>query len=615
MSFLDGIIANEFIYEPYDGFCPDFSEFFDKLKFPKNYSSLNPKPNPPIKGGSWYLYNKEYMVVWYDSHLISPRKNSQMHAKIKLVNLNQPTYNNKEGTTNLSILYITVPINIMHYFFIGSVWKNGKAIKQVRFQEYLITATAEFEGKRNNVSYYPFYDKKNRQYNAPFLASLYTIEPDYNNYRYDQNQLISIQSDNIDFIIHPLQLFCSHYGLSSDIKRILVTYNWNEIQNRLYLDKNEPSLYPEKHVILPKYFVKKDSIFLYHLKYDKTTLERVKILNNEIKISIENKTPIKYPFWHKQEVQLRIRGIKLDNVILCAEIIGINQPEGDDITLVLHRNKKIDKENSQSNENENEKVISKTYKREVETEYLDSKITSTEPNNKTSQYIKKRFEELGKRRIIKTVQIQQKNNRLSQSKSILPKEATEFGFGDHYGTEGTVGLAVCYLDDTAQNKDIKLFKLWDMAKKFALLNKGSAHWFTPSKGFQDSDDLLFLSLDHDTVFSYPEIALVIRIILGNETFYILDFSQKSHDISMSGIAYKVSNDEDFIALDDIQKSKLAEIISEVVFSEQLPTDYISKQNEKGTKIATFRHPTAESSNWVFNAIKQLTYKGKGLSKP
>ena len=97
-------------------------------------------------------------------------------------------------------------------------------------------------------------------------------------------------------------------------------------------------------------------------------------------------------------------------------------------------------------------------------------------------------------------------------------------------------------------------------------------------------------------------------MLGDEKFYIVDFSQKSHDISMSGIAYKESNGEDFITLDDIQDSKLAEIISEVVHSEQLPTEYILQQNKEEMKIATFRHPSAESSNWAFNAISKLTHK-------
>ncbi|MDG2957410.1 hypothetical protein [Exercitatus varius] len=603
MSFVDELIGKEFTYEPYDGFCPDFSEFFDKLKFPDNYASLNPKPSPPIKGSSWYSPSYEYVVVWYESSLVFHRKNTQAHVKIKLVNLNNPTYE-KGDSIRLSTLFITVPIDILHYFFIGSVWKSGKAIKQVKFNEYLVTANQEFEGKRDNVSYSSFFDKEKHKYNKPFSPNLYTIESDCNNYIYDENQLIKIQQNDKDFIIHPLHLFSSHYGLSASIKRILVTYNWDEVTHRFHLNENEPSIFPAKHVLLPKYFVKKDSIFLYHLKYSEVTKLRTKILNNEIKFSHENQKPIKVPFWHDQEVQLKLRGIELENTILCAEIIGINQPVGDDITLVLHRNKKVDKENSQSNENE--KVITKTYRREVNTEYLGTKITDSEPDNRTSQSIKRRFEELGQKRIINTVNVQHQNNNPTQTKVIPPNEASELGFGDHYGSEGKVGLAACFLDDTSESKDLKLFKLWDMAQEFALFNNGKAHWFTPNLGFRNDDDLVFLSLEHDTAFAYPEIALVIRIILDDEKFYIIDFSQKSHDISMSGIAYKENNNEDFISLDNTQSSKLMEIICEVILSEQLPTEYISQQNEKEMKIATFKHPTAESSNWVYNGISKLT---------
>ena len=50
MSFVNKLIANEVTYEPYDGFCPDFSTYFNKLKSPDNHKELNPKPTPPIQG-------------------------------------------------------------------------------------------------------------------------------------------------------------------------------------------------------------------------------------------------------------------------------------------------------------------------------------------------------------------------------------------------------------------------------------------------------------------------------------------------------------------------------------------------------------------------------------
>ncbi|WP_237612857.1 hypothetical protein [Pasteurella multocida] len=70
-----------------------------------------------------------------------------------------------------------------------------------------------------------------------------------------------------------------HYGYSTDIKRILATYPFDEVRERLFIDKVVENLDVERYVVLPKYFVKKDAIFLYHLKYDEeTTGIRVKIL-------------------------------------------------------------------------------------------------------------------------------------------------------------------------------------------------------------------------------------------------------------------------------------------------------------------------------------------------
>lgn len=86
------------------------------------------------------------------------------------------------------------------------------------------------------------------------------------------------------------------------IKRILATYNWDNVRERFYLDENEASLHSQKHVLLPKHFVKKDSIFLYHLKYDPATLYKVKKLSQEILLSHQTHISINVPFWHTQPV-------------------------------------------------------------------------------------------------------------------------------------------------------------------------------------------------------------------------------------------------------------------------------------------------------------------------
>lgn len=80
-------------------------------------------------------------------------------------------------------------------------------------------------------------------------------------------------------------------------------------------------------------------------------------------------------------------------------------------------------------------------------------------------------------------------------------------------------------------------------KRFCFIKSWNCTLVYTKLGYRHDDNLASLSLERDTAFAYPEIVFMIRIILGNETFYIVDFSQKSHDISMSAIVYKVSDDK------------------------------------------------------------------------
>jgi len=94
--------------------------------------------------------------------------------------------------------------------------------------------------------------------------------------------------------------------------------------------------------------MERNIVFFYYLNYDKAvSLKLSKFLNDKIKLLHKNQKWIKVSFWHDQEVQFKLNSIELNDVVLCAEIIGINQLLGNDITLVLHRNKKIDDENTQ----------------------------------------------------------------------------------------------------------------------------------------------------------------------------------------------------------------------------------------------------------------------------
>ncbi|WP_223251347.1 hypothetical protein [Pasteurella multocida] len=490
---------DNFKREPYRGYCP------------RHLEKLFTKPHLDIRGNGYYYPDNEYVVAWYESDFIFKSRKAQAHAKVKLVNLTCSKYTGKNSAEYLSVLYISVPLNYLHYFTIGSIWKGGVAKEQFAFEEFYITVEAENQdGKRENLSIVSFGESKENGLEKPFDYTIYTISTEYHNYGDDLNRLLSISYQNQKFIIHPLHIFMMHYGYSTDIKRILATYPFDEVRERLFIDKVVENLDVERYVVLPKYFVKKDAIFLYHLKYDEeTTGIRVKNLVSQFRLNVRNqKHPIEIGFWHTQKVELKIRGIRLGNAVLCAEIIGLNQPEGEDITLVLSQSKREKSGNKTEEQNNevNNVPITRVYTREPELDELP--LTDNSPDNRTVEYNNRQFELLGRQRQIRALKKAREESN-QKMKALTPDEIDSLGVGESDGRNGKVGLAFCFLDDTPVGKSSKLYKLWQHAKAVAEWNHGEAHWYTPNLGFRNDDELLPVSLETNKCFDYPEIAIII----------------------------------------------------------------------------------------------------------
>ncbi|MCQ9120249.1 hypothetical protein BKG95_08435 [Rodentibacter pneumotropicus] len=588
--------------EPYRGYCP------------KHLKDLFTKPRLDIKGNGHYFSQNEYVVAWYESDFIFENRKAQVRAKVKLVNLTNPIYIGKDNAEYLSVLYISVPLNYLHYFTIGSIWKNGVAKEQFAFEEFYIMVKPENQdSERENLSMVSFNESSNSS-DKPFDYTTYTIPTEHHKYRDDQNKLLSISYQNQKFIIHPLHIFMMHYGYSTDIKRILATYSFDEVKERLFIDKVVNNFDVERYVVLPKYFVKKDAIFLYHFKYDEdTTGLRVKNLVSQFRLNVRNqKHPIEIGFWHTQKVELKIRGIRLGNAVLCAEIIGLNQPEGEDITLVQYQSKgqKSDSKTEEQNRDINNVPITRIYTREPELDELP--LTDNSPDNRTVEYNKRQFELLGRQRQIRALKKAREEHN-QRMKILTPDEIGSLGVGESDGRNGSVGLAFCFLDDTPVGKSSKLYKLWQHAKAVAEWNYGEAHWYTPNLGFRNDDELVPVSLETNRSFDYPEIAIIIRLEIHGETFFLIDFSMKHRDISMRGLGYKPDPDEDFLYETDMKKSGLSELLSAVHCYEHLPKEYLEDKNKGKTKLTTFNHSEADSSNWAYNAVQKLT--SKAITKP
>lgn len=88
---------------------------------------------------------------------------------------------------------------------------------------------------------------------------------------------------------------------------------------------------------------------------------------------------------------------------------------------------------------------------------------------------------------------------------------------------------------------------------------------------------------------------------------------KQRDISIRGLGYKPDPNEDFLYENDMDKSELSDLLSAVHHHEHLPKEYIEEKNKEKTKLTTFNHSEAESSNWAYNAVQKLT--SRAITKP
>lgn len=152
-------------------------------------------------------------------------------------------------------------------------------------------------------------------------------------------------------IVNCMEFYRASYGFSLELKRVLMTYPYQT--NSGQKDSIEAILLPvvinpqannnEWEVVKPSFrFVKKDSLFLAHLKYDAYTQSVIKKLANErIQgwLSHANTPKNMYaflsvePWTNDNDVKMVAKGISTPNGFLALQILGISEPHGNDILL------------------------------------------------------------------------------------------------------------------------------------------------------------------------------------------------------------------------------------------------------------------------------------------
>lgn len=553
--------------------------------------------------GGRYFKDDEYVATWYENRLSLDK--SKTLVEVTFINLTHPTYTNKKtGEEYQSFFKIALPINYLHKIPFGSIWKNGESEYKFKLKEFKVTFS-----KSKGLAYKALWTDKESPH--PFEADKYVYPSYLRAFKGDGNRLLVIkpEGDSKSYIVHPLHFFMAHYGYSSELKRILMTYNWQKVEEKLKLNEQ----FEYKGVFIPRSLSTKDAVFLYHLKYDAYTKAVVKDVTAKIIFSKGQENP-KYfiPCWHDQPITLSFYGIELGNSVLCCQITGISQPQGEPINLYYHSAIKTNKGGEGQKDGELQ-YRTRKQEREHELEKLDIALDNV--NNLVTADVIEHLKLLGEERAINRVQLVQEAEKSGKVKFLNYDEPENYGVGEKQGKTGNTGIANCFYD-IPSNQEIegksRLDTVWEHAKRLRNEQGAQVYWYTPKLEFNESDRFTLVSLEKilDSLEQYyPVAALILRIDVRQRTFFVLSFPARNEkeNSGFSSVVYEPKNIQQFLSGEGDVYSRdenLFKLLIEIISSEGVSSDYVD--SKKG-KMSLFRHVEAKktNNNWVWNGVRKL----------
>lgn len=285
--------------------------------------------------------NRLYLLWWYAA-LVKGSESGQNNLQVLFREILDRT---DTGLELGEIVKEILPLPLLGQYRIGSIWINGKSVKEVHYPvvEFKVSFTEGcWRYKTFNAQ-----SKLGKQ-NDPFPLDLYPLLYGAN----DFSRLIEFDLDNGGkLVLNGMDFFRAAYGHSPELKRILTSYPYQikppgqgDSILSLLLPPFPSHLKPSGNldVLQPSHkFVKQDAVFLAHLKRDAYTKQVVhEFANNFFKSFFNQSKKGSIPFvflapepWHTHsDVTIRVRGIPFDNQsFLGLNILGISDPPGPDI--------------------------------------------------------------------------------------------------------------------------------------------------------------------------------------------------------------------------------------------------------------------------------------------
>lgn len=515
----------------------------------------------------------ERLVVWWYGPVI---KNSQPNSVPKIYIF----FRTLDDHNNLGrFISRTAALTHLGLLRIGSIWHEGVSKNRIAYEKRLFEVSFS-EGGWQIISLGDL-EKSGRSLNTEFIESSYLPE----NNRHETFLIEFNIADGKRLLVPCIEYFARCYGSSSEVKRVLATYPWEKVKERLYKPIDAPVLPGTWPVKFTRRVHKDDAIILAHFLYDPYAEMAAKSIYAQLEADFLSGHPYSLPKitpWFQGEGQLLVEGVPIDGgkSFLALRVLGSTQPGG--AMIQREKEKRLATEGGE----ENNGSMGLPSKRQPKISDIIDLTDDEEPDHGSSwlDIAEETFIVLGKRRVV-IDKWRERDASASSQITPIPGDETTFTTGEAYGSGKDIGKAHLYASLEMESQGV-LRDMWEALRYLHSLHPKRiqfVEWFTFENDFcadpepklirfnaVRNDPSLSLSIEQWPYIDYENRqlrgALVIRVVLDNKCIYIVEIQRKykikSDDLnvieeeSISGLCFSLDNDADF-------ESWLHDLLSEI----------------------------------------------------
>ena len=326
-----------------------------------------------------------------------------------------------------------------------------------------------------------------------------------------------------------LEFFSRCYGRSQELKRVLSTYPWEVVDQRLFPPLGEPCPPSRWLIRLPSGLVDGDTVFLATARYDRYCEKQARSIYAQIEAKSTPQRPsvaLKVRPWFQGSTQLLVSGLWLDTRrFLALRLDGCGNPRGPSIECLYDVSETAhDGADSVEDTGVGVRLVRRLHEPDVPT------LTSEAEPDRGAGHIKVRdsdFVDLGPPR--KVTKIPRRRRRSASIGLVSNEDPTAYSAGEEHSSGKRVGSAHIHAPEVRELKSEGI--LLDMWNALSFLRfrfpklMTSLCWYTFEHGFQPEGPPCLIPLPRIQTPGRRGL-LVVRCVACKQTIYIAELQRR-----------------------------------------------------------------------------------------